>query len=367
MAVQVIFQMLLKGERRPGSKGIFPTSPGVVESPGSTIAFASLRPRPDSSYSRSVLHRSSFRLGKRKRDESAESTSSSDNDSSSPKDRQLQSPPVSSQQGRAKKRRKKSKSPPEEPSDSSSDFSVSSERPRSDHVSDTDDSEPEDKTHPQSSPHSDAPRRRHSSPQAEFRPRPTRPLPLREAREQAERRFSRVAQVEREARETAQREAEEQRTSRSRALQLTEPAPGRPHDWTRTTIRSRSPKSPKSPKSSENSPGKEQAMIDSLYPVSKISRDSPQIGHPTSPALRCKTTVELCSKEPGQETASDDGFVYHPGGDPGNGSCCTTCAMAGVADSCQFLRVELFNSSPVRRRNNKVSASPDSGHCVGDV
>ncbi|KAK8256106.1 hypothetical protein IWZ00DRAFT_528119 [Phyllosticta capitalensis] len=261
-------------------------------------------------------------LPMRKRDESAEATSSSDNDSSSPQDRQLESLPLSSQHGRAKKRRKKSKSPPEEPSDSSSDFSVSSERPRSD-VSDTDDSEPEDKTHPQSSPHSDAPRRRHSSPQAEFRPRPTSPNPLSDAL---------VTGLER-----------------------------------RSETEGEYSESEESEESSENSPGKEQAMIDSLYPVSKISRDSPQIGHPTSPALRRKTTVELCSKEPGQETASDDGFVYHPGGDPGNGSCCTTCAMAGVADCCQFLRVELFNSSPVRRRSNKVSASPDSGHCVGDV
>lgn len=42
-----------------------------------------------------------------------------------------------------------------------------------------------------------------------------------------------------EARETVEREAEEQRTSPSRALQLTEPAFGRSRHWTRTTIRNR--------------------------------------------------------------------------------------------------------------------------------
>ncbi|KAK8197762.1 uncharacterized protein BKA78DRAFT_292845 [Phyllosticta capitalensis] len=249
-------------------------------------------------------------LPMRKRDESAEATSSSDNDSSSPQDRQLESLPLSSQHGRAKKRRKKSKSPPEEPSDSSSDFSVSSERPRSD------------------------------EPGSKLR---------------------------------GERDWREKRKSKGRPPPERSSSPNPLSDALVTGLERRSEtegeysESEESEESSENSPGKEQAMIDSLYPVSKISRDSPQIGHPTSPALRRKTTVELCSKEPGQETASDDGFVYHPGGDPGNGSCCTTCAMAGVADCCQFLRVELFNSSPVRRRNNKVSASPDSGHCVGDV
>ncbi|KAK8180129.1 uncharacterized protein BKA78DRAFT_363241 [Phyllosticta capitalensis] len=67
-----------------------------------------------------------------------------------------------------------------------------------------------------------------------------------------------------------------------------------------------------SEESSEYSPGKEQAMIDSLYPVPEIPRGSPQIGQPTSPALICKTTVGLCSKEPGEETASNDSFVYDP-------------------------------------------------------
>ncbi|KAK8179963.1 uncharacterized protein BKA78DRAFT_357981 [Phyllosticta capitalensis] len=106
---------------------------------------------------------------KRKREESAEATESSDNDRSSPKDRQLESPPVSSQQGRAKKRRKKSKTPPEEPSDNSSDISAaSSQQPRSDHESNSKDSEPEVKAHRRSS-------RENGPPLIESRPRPMSP------------------------------------------------------------------------------------------------------------------------------------------------------------------------------------------------